>query len=94
MKKEKVDTEVKSVNVSVPERTEASKIWAEIKDKRMDLFALPAKVSDFCSYQDVEPTKCYLVLKAGAALSALEELLGSSFKCELVNKWVVVSRNK
>lgn len=89
----KVDTE-KQVNVSVPERTEASKIWAEIKDKKMDLFALPGKVSDFCTYQDVEPSKCYLVLKAGAALSALEEVLSATFKVELVDKWATVSRKK
>jgi hypothetical protein len=87
--------EEKKVNTVVPERTEASKIWAEIKDKQVSMFALPNQtVQNYCTYQDVEPSKCYLVLKVSSLLPVLEEVLGKSFKVELLDKWTVVSRVK
>jgi hypothetical protein len=74
-------------------QTEAEKIWDEIKDRDISLFALNGqKVSDYCTVTRVEPAKCYVVAKVSAVLPALEESLGKKYSCELVDKYIVVSR--
>lgn len=89
----KSDSKVNDV-VKEPE-TEASKIWNEIKDKEILMFALPnQKVSDYCSPVLVEPTKLYLLVTATSVTPSLEAAVGSKYSVDLVNKYTVVSRSK
>lgn len=74
--------------------TVAAQIWEQIKEKPVNMFALPGqKVENFCKPAVVEPSKCYLVLTstAGSLLPALEESLGSAFTVELAGKYIVVA---
>jgi hypothetical protein len=67
-------------------------IWSEIKNKEMNVFAMAVKVSDYCEYVDIDPSKCFLVCKASAALPALETALGDNYSCTLVEKYVLVEK--
>lgn len=98
-KPEQVETSVaqqpeqSATKVAAPQQTEADKIWSEIKDRKLAMFALNnAKVSDYCRPEKVMPMKCFLVAKASSVLPALEEALGATFVCEAMNKYIVVSR--
>lgn len=83
----------KVVNTTVPLVLEDAKIWSEIKDKSIEIFSLPNQVvSQYCTPQSVEPTKCYLICKTGAVIPAVEAALGVRYKLELVDKYLVVSR--
>jgi hypothetical protein len=73
--------------------TEAGKIWDEIKDKPLQMFALPdQKVSHYAAPSMVEPTKCYLKTRASSALPAIEAAVGKNYTVEAVDQYVVVSR--
>lgn len=77
------------------EKTEADKIWDEIKDKKIDMFALPDQiVSQYCDPAIVEPSKLYLRTTASSTLPSLEAAIGKNYAVELVDKYVVVSRVK
>lgn len=76
-------------------KTEAQKIWNEIKDKEMSMFSLPSqKLSNYCKPHFVEPNRLYLIVNATATLPALEQVLGNKFVIERVNKYLAVSRTK
>lgn len=80
---------------AVVTETEASKIWNEIKDKDILMFALPGqKVSHYCTPVVVEPTKLYLLVTATSVTPALETAIGNKYSVDLVNKYTVVSRSK
>lgn len=86
---QKVDSAAKELE------TEASKIWNEIKDKDILMFALPnQKVSDYCSPVVVEPTKLYLLVTVSSVTPSLESAIGNKYSVDLVNKYTVVSRAK
>ena len=73
--------------------TEADRLWAEIKDKNIEMFALPSqKVSHHCTPTFVEPSKLYLLARSSAVLPALEVACGKGYVVELVDKYMVVSR--
>jgi hypothetical protein len=73
--------------------TEAGKIWDEIKDKPIEMFALPdQKVSKYAAPIPVEPNKLYLLTSATSALPSIEAAIGNKYTVELVDKYVVVSR--
>lgn len=75
------------------EKTAAEKIWEEIKDLKIDMFALPNQfVHQYCKYVSIEPSKCYLLLTASAALPSLETAVGNKFSVERQDKYVVVSK--
>jgi len=75
--------------------TEADLIWAEIKNKPIMMFSLPGqKVSDYCRPAPIDPTRCFLLYKAGSAIPAIEEAVGSKYSCEGVEKYIIVSRKK
>lgn len=67
-------------------------IWDQIKNKEMNVFAMVCKVSDYCTFIDIDPTKCYLICKATAALPALETAVGNGFTCNLVEKYILVEK--
>lgn len=76
-------------------QTVANKIWEEIKNIPLDLFGIKGRpVNEVCSPVLIEPTKCYLTIKVGAVLPALEEAIGKKYEVNLVNKFVVVDYNK
>ena len=83
----------KNVEESVVEMTDASKIWEEIKNHPIEMFALPdQKVYDHCVPVNIEPSKLYLKTKSTSVLPALESVCGKKFTVELVDRFVVVSR--
>lgn len=78
-----------------PALMESDKIWNEIKDKTIEMFALPdQKVHQYCDPQFIEPTKCYLVVRATSVLPALETALGSKYSLDRMDRFVVVARAK
>lgn len=84
--------ELKIEAVAKKEQTMADKIWAQLKDQPLEMFGLSnQKVSDWCSPQQVEPTKLYVVIKVGAVLQALIDRFGFKFDIEMNNKWAVIS---
>lgn len=73
--------------------SEAGKIWDEIKEKSIEMFALPdQKVADHCTPVNIEPSKLYLRTKSSAVLPSLEVSCGKKFAVELVDKYVTVTR--
>lgn len=92
----RVEAEVAKKKATVEallEGTEAGAIWNEIKDKTIEMFALPDQViSQYAAPAPVEPSKLYLLTRATAALPAIETALGKKFLVERVDKYVVVSR--
>jgi hypothetical protein len=75
------------------EGTEAGAIWKEIKDKTIEIFALPdQKISQYATPSPVEPSKLYLLTRASSALPAIETAVGKNYLVELADKYVVVSR--
>lgn len=75
--------------------TEAGKIWSEIKDLSIDMFALPNQfVFQHCEPVMVEPSKLYVVTKSTSVLPSLEASCGKKFEVDLLDRWVTVSRKK
>jgi hypothetical protein len=73
--------------------TEAGKLWDEIKNRPIEMFALPNQyVSQYCQPAVVEPSKLYLLAKPGPVLPALETALGRAYTVEAVNKYITVAR--
>lgn len=83
-----VKIEVQNVEV-----TESDKIWSEVKDVQLDIFALPFQtVSMHASRMVVEPTRLYVTLKSSAVLPALELALGTKFDIVQAEKFIIISR--
>jgi hypothetical protein len=88
-----------NVNAPVPAAaqvqppTVAEQIWSEIKDKDILMFALPAqKVSNFCQPVPIDPSRCFLVAKATAALPSLEAAVGPEYECTMADKYIIIAR--
>ena len=74
--------------------SEADKIWSEIKNKEILMFALPSQtVANYCTPATVEPSKLYLLATAGSVLPALELAIGSEYKVNVVTKYLTVERS-
>jgi hypothetical protein len=87
-KEDQVDTKEQT-------KTEAVKIWSEIKDKEMSMFSLPMqKLSNFCKPHFIEQNRLYLLVNATSTLPALETVLGPKFSIERIDKYLAVSRRK
>lgn len=94
-KKKTADLTAEVAEVKAVLKTEAEKIWNEIRNLNVDLFALPnQKVNDHCEPVQVEPNKLFLLATASAFLPALESSLGTKFLVEKLDKFIVVSRAK
>jgi len=73
-------------------KTVAAKIWEEIKDKQINMFALPNQtISNYCTPTAIEPSKCYLTYTVTALLPALEASLGDKYKVEMAGRFLTVS---
>jgi hypothetical protein len=84
--------EPKAEKNKTTEKTIADKIWEEIKDRQVNMFALPNQtVSNYCTFTLVEPNKCYLTYQVPAILPALEAALGNSYKVELAGRFLTVA---
>jgi hypothetical protein len=78
--------------VAVP--TVAQAIWADIKDRPIDMFGLPNQTpAHFCKPMMVEPTKLYLTLTgtASSVVSALETAFKHRYDVEAVDRYIVLS---
>jgi hypothetical protein len=76
-------------------KTEAEKIWQEIKDKPIEMFSLPSQVvHQYCTPFTIEPTKLYVQASATSVLPALESALGHKFSVERMERFLVISRVK
>lgn len=75
-------------------KTEAEKIWDEVKSLPINMFALPNQtVADHVSpIPQIDPTKLYATVRSTATLPSLEAAVGSKFVVELADKFVVISR--
>jgi hypothetical protein len=98
--KKSASKEVKSVKkvenvpsvLPIPEKTQAEKIWDSIKDKPIEMFALPGQTpSKYCEPIKVEPTKLYLTFKVAVVLPALEEAFKNVYNVDLMDKYIVIS---
>lgn len=73
--------------------TEAHKIWNEIKEKSIDMFALPNQVVEkYCKPLFIEPNRLYLTISAASVLPSLEASLGEKYSIELSDKYLLVAR--
>jgi len=89
----KTDLVEKVVEKKSVKATVASEIWEDIKDKSIEMFALPnQKVFMYCEPKEIEPSKCYLQVKASSVLPALETVLGTKYNVERNMYFVVVSK--
>ena len=79
--------------VNMLQGTVSLEIWNEIKDKNIEMFALPdQKVHMHCRPVPVEPSKLYLLINSSAVLPSLEVAAGKKYTVELADKFVIVSR--
>jgi len=73
--------------------TEAGAIWNEIKEKTIQMFALPdQRILDHAAPTPVEPTKLYLLTRSTSVLPAIESAVGGNYTVELADRFVVVAR--
>jgi len=74
-------------------KTVAEKIWEEIKDISLPMFALPNQtVERYCTPITVQPDKLYLTSTVGSILPTLEDALGNKYNIELVQKYITISK--
>lgn len=77
-----------------PVKSTADKIWDDIKNVELEMFALPGQIlSTYCSQVKVNPDKLYLEPKKniGALLPTLENVLIKKYTVERVDRFIVVS---
>lgn len=78
-----------------PVKSEADKIWSEIKDKKIEMFALPNQVvSQYCKPINIEPSRAFVTISAASVLPALELALGEKYSLEPADKYIIISRAK
>lgn len=74
------------------EKNIADKIWEEIKDLKLEMFALPNQfVHAYYKPIAIEPTKLYLLLNTPAALPALELAVQGKYSVERLERYICVS---
>lgn len=75
-------------------KTEADKIWEEIRDLPIGVYALPdQKISQHVVMIPCPGNELLLKLSSTSVLPSLEETLGKKFAVELGNGYVIVRRN-
>lgn len=72
---------------------ESDKIWSEIKDLPIDMFALPdQRVKNHVQRVKVTPTEVHLKLKSSSVVASLEAVLCRQFDLEISDGYVIVRR--
>lgn len=74
------------------EVTEADKIWAEIKDFPINVYAVAQQVHQCITKIDLPGDELFAKLKSSAVLPALETTLGKRFSVELADKYIIIRR--
>lgn len=76
-----------------PVKSEAEKMWTEIRNLPIQMFGLPAQtVAQHCTFVPVEPTRLYVTIRSTAALPSLEAAIAPFFTVELADKYVIIQR--
>lgn len=89
---EKQAAKDKAVAEAIKE-TVAGEIWNEIKDKTIEMFALPDQIVSMHAHPvPVEPSKLFLVTNSSAVLPSLEAAVGKKYVVELAGQFITVSR--
>jgi thioredoxin-like negative regulator of GroEL len=94
-KVEEVKPEVKEDETEGSEllKGDAKKIWEELKDHQLNLFALPDQiVKDHATPVPISEQDLYLTLKSPAVLIALEELAGKKYTVDKVDRFAIIRR--
>jgi hypothetical protein len=77
----------------LPVRSEADKIWDEIKNLPIQMFGLPDQyVVQHCTPIPVEPSVLYVTVRSSATLPSLEAAIAPAFVVELADKFVLIKR--
>lgn len=103
VKTKKVDKPVappQTANPPVPQvlppvavKTEAEKIWDEIKNRPIEMFGLPDQyVFQHATFVPVEPNTLYVTIRSTATLPSLEAAIAPHFTVELADKFVLIKR--
>jgi hypothetical protein len=73
-------------------KTAAEKIWDEIKDLKIEMFALPdQRVHHYCKPVTIDPSKLFLIASAGSALPSLEAAIAPKYVVEKQDRFIVVT---
>ena len=81
-------------NASALEGTDAGAIWNEIKDKDIEMFALPAqKVHMHAHPVPIEEKKLYLITNSTAVLPSLEAAIGPTYVVDIADRFVTITRS-
>ena len=76
-------------------KTDADKIWDEIKDLKIEMFALPnQQVHHYCKPVSIDPSKLFLTTTAGSVLPSLEAVISPKYVVEKQDKFLVISPAK
>lgn len=76
-----------------PAKTEAEKIWDEIKNRPILMFGLPDQyVFQHATFITVEPSSLYVTIRSSATLPSLEAAVAPNFTVELADKFVIIKR--
>jgi hypothetical protein len=82
-----------AVTANAMQGTVAGEIWNEIKDRTIEMFALPNQVVSMHVHPiNIEPSKLYLTLNSTSVLPSLETAIGKKYAVELADKFVIVTR--
>src|SRR5574338_78006 len=73
--------------------TVAGQIWNDIKDKNIEMFALPDQVVNMhCHPVPIDPDRLFLVANSTAVLPSLEVAVGKKYTVEQADKFIIVAR--
>jgi hypothetical protein len=73
--------------------TEADKIWEEIQNKELPMFALPdQKIKDHVERLSIPGEGLYVKLSSTSVLVGLEAVLGDKFEFVLAEKYLIIKR--
>lgn len=76
-----------------PVKSEAEKIWDEVKNRPIQMFGLPDQfVFQHATFITVEPTSAYVIIRSSATLPSLEAAVAPDFTVELADKFVIIKR--
>jgi len=76
-----------------PVKTEAEKIWDEIKNRPILMFGLPDQyVLQHATFVTIEPSALYVTIRSSATLPSLESAVAPDFTVELADKFVIIRR--
>ena len=97
MTEKKVDTAAekpaeKPVEKKAVVKTAADKMWDEIKDLKIEMFALPdQRVHHYCKPVTIDPSKLFLIASAGSVLPSLEAAIAPKYVVEKQDRFIIVT---